>query len=84
MSATVLMPETPVNEYYLFSGSKNKVWTAFNIVGMKAVAVAHSMNNSSHDHLRLGVSSSDARHPFASLRRGKYIVACHERPIPLG
>ena len=80
MPATVLMPEAPVDKHYLFSGSKNKVWTAFNIVGMKTVPVTHAMHNSSHDHLRLGVSASDARHTFASRRRGKYVVACHDRP----
>jgi len=77
LAATVLVPEAPMHEYYFLSGAKSKIRITWQVPRVEAVAVTHAVNQTTNDHLRLGVSIADTRHTLTSLSIGQWIIAHH-------
>ena len=61
---------TAPNENGFSHLSKGKIGLAWQIAAVKAVTVAHAVNETAHRHFRAGVLATDASHALAApLRR---------------
>lgn len=75
MLARVPVPETSVNEYDLPTLAKNDIRFAREVLAVKSIAIAHSMQKSPDDHLWLRVAALDCTHGAAALfRRHRYVT----------
>jgi hypothetical protein len=77
LSATVLVPEAPMDEDYLLPWAKDKIRIARQVACVQPVTVAHAVDKPPDHHFRLGVGISDTRHAFATLCRSQRIVSRH-------
>jgi hypothetical protein len=77
LAASVLMPKASMYKDYHLPGAKNKVRIARQVPRVETVAVAHAVNQTANNHLRLRVSIADSGHTLASFRFCQWIVAHH-------
>jgi hypothetical protein len=70
----MLVPKATVNKDNLFSASKHHIWMAWEILGMKAVSVAHSVNQLPNTHFWFRVLGSYQRHPRTTFGWRKRVI----------
>jgi hypothetical protein len=71
--ATVYMPETTMNEDYLFVPDHYKVRVTGQVTTMQGIAITHSMNKRTHDYFRRSILGPNLRHIEGPLLFGKNI-----------
>lgn len=62
------VPKAAVDENDLFPLAKNKVWRPWKVSPMETISIAHTMNETSHDHLGFCVLLADTAHHPTSVR----------------
>ena len=65
-ASRMLVPKTPPNFNDLLEPGKHQIGFAWKFLGMKPVAVAHSVNKLAHDQLRRRVFASDSAHVYGT------------------
>jgi len=61
------MPKAAVDEYYFSPLREDHVWFAGELGIMELVSVSASVSNGTNNNFGFGVSTPNARHPFATL-----------------
>jgi len=69
----MLVPEATVNKDYLPESRKNQIRNAGKLANVKAISEPHAVHHTAHNHLRAGVHTLYAGHPFATLLFGEIV-----------
>ena len=69
VTAAMGMPETPMHENSLAPRGESQIRLTGKVFALKAIAVAHTMCQTSHSHFRLRIPSLDGPHHLTALFR---------------
>jgi hypothetical protein len=72
ITTIMAVPKAAMHKDDLPTCWKDEVWRAGQVAPVQAVAVAHCVDNSAHDELRLGVYFPDARHALGERELALY------------
>ena len=81
LAVMVKVPKASMHKNDFALGTKNQIWLAGQVLGVKTVTVTHSVDQTTNSHFRLGITRPDKRHSSATLRFSKRV---HRRKTKRG